>query len=167
MDLQGKKANNSGTSLEELTEDIMKYYKFEPIHFKDFVNYREQNIEDLFSVGGRYTIRHYPYKTLLGKDGEMDRVIYNNGYTIGVECRRQNSSGSVDEKLPHTYENVLGFHPTNESIILVDGTGFSEGALPWLKQAIDTGLLRDKYKTDKKMHLMWPEDLIVWARNKF
>jgi hypothetical protein len=153
---QGTNANKSGQDLERLLEAIMIYHGFEPIHYLDFKNIQENNIEDLFNVSGKFIIRKYPYKTLLGKDGELDRVIYYSGYTVGVECRRQKTNGSVDEKIPHLYENIEKCHPTNESIILVDGTGFSKDALKYIEE-----------KVNERIHLMRIEDLIIWARKKF
>lgn len=48
-----------------------------------------------------------------------------------IECKWQQSNGSVDEKYPFTVYNILKIGvPT---IILLDGKGYKRQAMEWLK----------------------------------
>ena len=51
-----------------------------------------------------------------------------------IECKWQQSAGSVDEKFPFLYFNIMKCKvPT---IVLMDGGGYKPSALEWLKSMI-------------------------------
>jgi len=52
---------------------------------------------------------------------------------IRIECRWQQSSGSVDEKFPYLLWNAERCMPETEIILLVDGGGAKPAAVKWLK----------------------------------
>lgn len=60
-------------------------------------------------------------------------------YTVGlavipeliIECKWQQSGGSVDEKLPYLNLNIQHCYPA-PAIVLIDGGGMKPGAIEWL-----------------------------------
>jgi hypothetical protein len=48
---------------------------------------------------------------------------------IGIECKWQRISGSVDEKFPYAYLNCIEAMPERDIIIVVDGGGAKQGAV--------------------------------------
>lgn len=66
--------------------------------------------------------------------------IYVDFYIIGanaifsglfIECKWQQTSGSVDEKLPYVNLNIQTCYPT-PAVVLIDGGGMKPGAITWL-----------------------------------
>jgi len=54
-----------------------------------------------------------------------------------IECKWQQSEGSVDEKYPFAVLNIIKIGvPT---IILIDGNGYKQKALEWLKAQVNPG----------------------------
>ena len=52
-----------------------------------------------------------------------------------IECKWQQSKGSVDEKYPFTLFNI--FKIGVPTIILLDGGGYKPAAMKWLKDQVD------------------------------
>jgi hypothetical protein len=76
-------------------------------------------------------------------------MIYNHkGYTeylllsdqynlqIRIECKWQQTSGSVDENLPYVYLSNIEAMPEHGIMILIDGSGWKAGSIIWLKNAV-------------------------------
>lgn len=53
-----------------------------------------------------------------------------------IECKWQQSSGSVDEKYPYNVLNIREIYPC-PAIILLDGEGYKTGAAEWLRAQVD------------------------------
>jgi len=53
-----------------------------------------------------------------------------------IECKWQQSSGSVDEKYPYNVLNIREQYPC-PAIILLDGEGYKPGAAAWLRRQVD------------------------------
>lgn len=53
-----------------------------------------------------------------------------------IECKWQQSSGSVDEKYPYNVLNIQQMYPC-PAIILLDGEGYKTGAAEWLRKQVD------------------------------
>ena len=56
-------------------------------------------------------------------------------YHLAIECKWQDSAGSVDEKLPYMIENAVHFFECSamRTVIVIGGRGFRPGALLWLR----------------------------------
>lgn len=48
-----------------------------------------------------------------------------------IECKWQQSAGSVDEKFPFLYLNIMKCR--DPTVVVIDGGGYKPSALPWLK----------------------------------
>ena len=55
--------------------------------------------------------------------------------TLIIECKWQQSGGSVDEKYPFALFNI--FKIGVPTIILLDGGGYKQAAMKWLKDQVD------------------------------
>lgn len=63
---------------------------------------------------------------------------------LAIESKWQDVGGSADEKLPYLVENILFCYPC-PTIIVIDGGGFREGAIVWLRTKVDGAQLRAVY----------------------
>lgn len=103
--------------------------------------------EKASSTGDRYVIRNYPHASLYGTGGKKEALIVapaSDGFIeeeggevrIIVEAKYQESSGSVDEKLPYIWHALLVSEVPNWVVIL-DGkywkTNRGKAAVLWLK----------------------------------
>jgi len=61
-----------------------------------------------------------------------------------IECKWQQSAGSVDEKYPYNVLNIREMYPC-PAIILLDGEGYKSGAAEWLRGQIDDNKLLAVY----------------------
>lgn len=52
-----------------------------------------------------------------------------------IECSRQNVKGSGDHKIPHKILTAIVCNPC-ESIIILDGEGFTKGAVKWARERV-------------------------------
>ena len=62
---------------------------------------------DLFSgQGSRWLVKHYPYETIFGTPGRREYYIASAEWSGQLECKFQNGSGSVDEKMVYISETL-------------------------------------------------------------
>lgn len=74
-------------------------------------------------------------KTIIGKNRRIDILVLERatGVAIAVECKYQDSSGTVDEKIPYTLQDMEAIGMP--VCVCYAGTGFSEGILHMLAAA--------------------------------
>jgi len=100
---QGAKANYSGQKLEAEVENILQSLK---------LNYqREVQFTDCYG----------------NSRSRMDFTVND----VAIECKRQNVSGTVDQKIPFVYENLSMF---KRGLLVLDGDHFRrrEGIITYL-----------------------------------
>ena len=98
-------------------------------------------------VGDRYVIRNYPHVSLYGTAGKKEALIVADAsgefalddedrVRIVVEAKWQQTSGSVDEKVPYIWEAFLASEVPNW-IVIIDGQAWKsargKAAVAWLK----------------------------------
>jgi len=130
MSIQGKVAKSNGHALENRVEELIISYDIISLTYKEWISSR-------FGVDTEYVLlKNVPYTTIYGGSGRSEFLLLKNGYSldngIRIECRSQQVSGSVDEKLPYLFESALAFRQHNV-IIVLEGYGFKRGAREWLK----------------------------------
>ena len=128
---QGGLANRSGSVLEGIVTGALTPHGFEVVQHRD--------LEKNPSVhGSELLIKNAPFTTLYGTRGKTEFLLRSEKYEleIRIECKWQQSGGSVDEKLPHLYLSAIEAVPENDVILLVDGKGFRPGAVEWLRNAV-------------------------------
>jgi len=72
-------------------------------------------------------------KTVIGKNRRVDMLVVEQGTreAIAVECKYQDSAGTVDEKIPYTLEDMQAMGMP--VCVTYAGGGFSEGILHMLE----------------------------------
>ncbi|MBD2344985.1 PD-(D/E)XK nuclease superfamily protein [Anabaena subtropica] len=131
----GARANQSGRILETNVEAILTAYEY-------------------FQIGNHVT-REYLLNASLLKKRYAKQVYIGNGvyqtslkvdfYVVGlpvnppeliIECKWQESGGSVDEKFPYLNLNIQEYYPA-PTIVVIGGEGMREGAIKWLRQQVN------------------------------
>jgi len=139
---KGANSNATGSQLEVAVKTVLTGKGFE------LVNYRvwEKN-KALY--GEELLLANVPFTTVYGHKGNTEFLLVSKKYALSmrIECKWQQSAGSVDEKLPYLYLNATEAMPENDILILIDGSGWKAGAVAWLKEAVAKrkyGLLPEK-----------------------
>jgi hypothetical protein len=84
-----------------------------------------------------------------------------------IECKWQQSSGSVDEKFPYLYLNCIEAMPEKQIMIVVDGNGARSGAVSWLKDAVKYKKYTTGANKDKEIMVFSLMEFIQWANSTF
>ena len=121
---QGTKANKSGHRLEDRVENII--------------------LAGLGVVARKYSqteirknvlLKHVPYTNIYGNTRcRSEFLLCYKSRKVRIECKFQESAGSVDEKLPYLFMNFTKSIPEEEAIIVIEGNGFKKGAKEWLRK---------------------------------
>lgn len=127
----GGQANKTGGTLERFIKRML-----EDNGYTQFPNHKAQLFENRKTVGGKQYAEQVPCGTSIYETKrKCDFLIMNQDkFPEGliIECKWQQSNGSVDEKYPFTVYNILKIGvPT---IILLDGNGYKKAAMEWLKE---------------------------------
>lgn len=127
----GSFANKTGNALERFVEHSLQEHGY-----TEFNNHKEQVFAMRDTIGGRQYVKQAKcglsiYDTVR----KCDFLIINHDkFPEGliIECKWQQSSGSVDEKYPFAVHNIMKIGvPT---VVLIDGGGYKPAALKWLKE---------------------------------
>lgn len=131
---QGGQANKTGDVLERFVERLLQ-----DNGYVEFWDHKEQVFANRHAVGGKqYAKEVLIGESIYGTKVRADFLVINkekfpNGLVI--ECKWQQSKGSVDIKYPFNVFNIMKLKvPT---IILLDGNGYSKKAEAWLKEQAD------------------------------
>lgn len=112
---------------------------------------------------GRYVICNYPHSSLYGTPGRKEGYIVAGDEAYIMEAKYQDSSGSVDEKLPYIWMAFLA-SPVPNWLAVLDGNYWSKDARAlrgkaWLKQqAVPEG---------REFHVFSRTEFINWAHKKW
>lgn len=126
-------ANKSGQRFETIVSQLLEQNGFDVQMHSGY----EGDKTELHKVDYRLALRQPPYTTLYGSPGRSDFVLLvpELDDAVWIETKRMSVSGSLDEKLPHVYLNALAAIPGRHVIILLDGDGWRDGAIEWIKAA--------------------------------
>ncbi|MEA5502983.1 PD-(D/E)XK nuclease superfamily protein [Halotia wernerae UHCC 0503] len=131
---QGARAVTSGNVLEKTVEGALLGHKYVQVGFDLPKKQRFEWLVSSKSITKRYAKQVYIGEGIYGSD------IYVDFYIIGsasissgliIECKWQQTSGSVDEKLPYLNLNIQKCYPT-QALVLIDGGGMKVKAISWL-----------------------------------
>ena len=121
---QGTKANQTGHRLEDKVEKLITTHL-------DVVSRKYSQTKDRTNV----LLKHVPYTNIYGSTRcRSEFVLCYKSRRIRIECKYQQSAGSVDEKLPYLFMNFTQSIPEEEAIIVIEGNGFKKGAKEWLRK---------------------------------
>jgi hypothetical protein len=104
--------------------------------YQRFTGNRAQLFGNRASIGGKQYDKQVPCGTSIYEtQRKCDFLVMNREKfpeDLIIECKWQQSAGSVDEKYPFTLFNIIKIGvPT---IILLDGGGYKPAAMRWLKE---------------------------------
>ncbi|MBC8196914.1 MAG: 4-diphosphocytidyl-2C-methyl-D-erythritol kinase [Candidatus Marinimicrobia bacterium] len=159
---KGRKTNISGTQLEKAVQTVLIEKGFE-------IEMYSKWIKNIKNYGNEILLKNAPFKTIYQHKGRTEFLLLSKKYSlkIRIECKWQQSMGSVDEKLPYLYLNTIEAMPEKDIIILIDGDGFKPGAKDWLRDAVK----RKKYTTiknnDTNILVFSLAEFFTWANNIF
>lgn len=137
---QGGRANKSGTVLEMTVEGTLKAHGYLEIceHLP-----KKRKREWLFSSTD--IPKRYAKQVFIGSSIYKTEV-YVDFYILGspsipkgliIECKWQESGGSVDEKFPYLNLNIRDCYPAS-AIVVIGGEGMRQGAIDWLRKQIES-----------------------------
>ena len=135
-DNSGQRANETGRHLENFVSKILNGHGYEIIRpSKNFFAMTElkQPI---------YAKQCLVGKDIYDRDRKVDFILFHPekwpNYLV-IECKWQASSGSIDEKYPFAVQSIE--KSTYQTIIVLDGGGYSPGAKNWLYSQTGKGRL--------------------------
>lgn len=156
---QGGKAVTSGKMFENNVERILQGHGYVQVGQN---LRRKQKLESILSstnLPKRYATQVHVGDGIYGTDIYVDFYLicsasFNSGLII--QCQSQQTSGSVDEKLPYLNLNIQDCYPA-PTVVLLDGGGMKAGAIDWLKAqvGVNPNLLAVHNLTD----------FVAWANN--
>ena len=158
---QGGLANSSGSTLEQTIVATLTSKGF-PVAL-----YREW-IKAPTTYPANILLRNVPYETIYGHRGNTEFLLLSEHYdlNIRIECKWQQSAGSVDEKFPYLYLNCVEQMPEKQIIIVVDGGGAKAGAVEWLRRACADRLYLAP-NDPKSITMMSLVEFLMWANQVF
>ena len=133
-------------------------------HYLTIYGYDDQ-LEELYSQDSYLG----PFDGSGRVDGYTEFLLKSEKHNLEmrIECKWQQSTGSVDEKFPYLYLNCIEAMPEKHILIIVDGGGAKDGAVRWLKNAACRKLFTDDNSRDKQIDVFNLSDFIKWANLKF
>ena len=134
--VQGCQANYTGTVLQEFVNKRLCDLGYKYVHEAKFkaATYLEQPI---------YTWQHHIGDGIYGLPLKCDFTLYHPTKwpdCLIIECKWQQSGGSVDEKYPYLVLNIQHCYPY-KTLLLLDGGGYRKGAAAWLRKQVGNNLL--------------------------
>ena len=132
----GSTANRTRKQLERFIKDRLQDKGYEFIAKNRFMTAKALG-KPIYTK--QYVIGKSIYDTKLS----CDFILYHPQKfpdCLVIEAKWQQSGGSADEKYPYLVANIKEKSPYN-TIIIIDGGGYKEGALNWLKNQKGDNLL--------------------------
>ncbi len=135
---QGGRAVISGNVLEKTVEGTLLGHDYVQVGADLPKKKRLACLLSSNNILKRYARQVYIGKGIYGSD------IYVDFYIIGaasissgliIECKWQQTSGSVDEKLPYLNLNIQNCYPV-KTVVLIDGGGMKPQAISWLNTQV-------------------------------
>lgn len=131
---QGARANKSGNILEGNIEAVLNGHNYFQIG---------NHVTKEFLLTATLLPKRYAKQVYIGA-GIYQTALKVDFYVVGlsanpsgliIECKWQESGGSVDEKFPYLNLNIQNSYPA-PTIVVIGGEGMREGAINWLRQQV-------------------------------
>lgn len=148
---QGSKANYNGKKSEAICLKMLTDRGFVVAKNKD-------------EKAEKWVMENAPFTSIYGHNAKTEFVIGFNNREIRIEIKTQNAAGSVDEKLPYVLLNAIEAYPENETIIILEGNGFKNGAKEWVYKMVEDNWFDYKQK-GKTIQVMNLNDFGKWLDN--
>jgi len=159
---KGKSANITGNQLEIAVQTVLLNKGFEIEMYRKWEK-KPKN------YGKELLLKNVPFETIYGHHGNTEFLLLSEKHNlrIRIECKWQQSAGSVDEKLPYLYLNTIEAMPEKDIMILIDGDGFKAGAKTWLRNAVQEKLYTTKKNNDTNVMVFSLTEFFTWANKTF
>ncbi len=159
---KGRSANITGNQLEVAVQTVLLNKGFEIEMYREWEKKPEK-------YGKELLLKNVPFKTIYNHKGNTEFLLISERYNlrIRIECKWQQSAGSVDEKLPYLYLNTIEAMPEKNIMILIDGDGFKAGAKTWLRNAVKEKLYTTEENKDTNIMVFSLAEFFTWANNTF
>jgi len=159
---KGRKTNITGSQLEKAVQTVLLQKGFEIEMYRKWKKNPENYSNELL-------LKNVPFTTIYGHGGNTEFLLLSEKYKlkIRIECKWQQSAGSVDEKLPYLYLNTIEAMPENNIIIIIDGDGFKTGAKTWLRNAVKEKLYTNSKNNETEVQIFSLAEFFTWANNLF
>lgn len=134
------------------------------LHMLNFQIYASQGEYDGAAVrSDRYVICNYPHLSLYGTPGRKEAYIVAGDACYILEAKWQDSSGSVDEKLPYVWHSFLD-SPVQNWLAVLDGRYWTKDARAlqgkrWLKM--------QQPPEHREFLVLTRNEFIKWATSKW
>ncbi len=132
---QGGRANKSGNILEGNVEAILNGHNYFQIG---------NHVTQEYLLTANLLTKRYAKQVYIGT-GIYQTILKVDFYVMGlplipsgliIECKWQESGGSVDEKFPYLNLNIQNHYPA-PTIVVIGGEGMRDGAVGWMKQQVN------------------------------
>jgi hypothetical protein len=159
---KGAISNTTGNQLEQAVKSVLTGKGFELTTYRIW----EKNPEN-FSK--EILLENAPFITVYNHKGNTEFLLLSEKYhlKIRIECKWQQVSGSVDEKLPYLYLNAIEAMPEQDILILIDGAGWKPGAIKWLKDAVKEKRYTTEKNRNKNIMVYNLTEFFTWANITF
>ncbi|MEA5514889.1 PD-(D/E)XK nuclease superfamily protein [Nodularia sp. UHCC 0506] len=131
---QGGRANQAGRILETNVESILIGHSYFQVG---------NHVSQEFLLTANLLKKRYAKQVNIGS-GIYQTSLKVDFYVVGspvmpsgliIECKWQESGGSVDEKFPYLNLNIQNSYPA-PTIVVIGGEGMREGAIQWLRRQV-------------------------------
>ncbi len=130
----GTRANQSGNRLERFVQQLLL-----DKGYAEFWNHKKTVFANRALIGGKQFVKQVPVgDTIYETMRKCDFLVINHEkFPDGliIECKWQQSKGSVDEKYPFLLYNII--RTGIPTVVLLDGGGYKPAALTWLKDMVN------------------------------
>jgi len=158
---QGGLANAQGRILEDQIIPAFTNRGFKLLQYSEWLRKKE-------SAGTELLLKNAPYTSIYGHQGKTEFLVKSSRFNLEVriECKWQQSSGSVDEKYPYLYFNCVEAIPEADIIIVYGGGGMKQGAIDWLKNAAQERKYQENLRTPKNIRVFTLEEFLSWTNQR-
>lgn len=147
---QGRQANFTGKNLEnQIKERLISS------GYKEVKNNNYFHKTKFFGSDSIFATHCFIGRSIYDTKLYTDIILYDHekhANNLAIEVKWQERSGSVDEKYPYLVTNIKKKFPCS-AIIILDGGGYKQGSLNWLKEQVD----------DKLVGVFGIVDFLKWA----
>tara|TARA_Y100000741_G_scaffold360276_1_gene342265 strand:+ start:998 stop:1453 length:456 start_codon:yes stop_codon:yes gene_type:complete len=150
------KASITGNILEKQVQNLFLEKGFEIVMYSKWS-------KDRSKYGNELLLKHVPYESIYKHKGYTEFLLLSKKYNkqIRIECKWQQSPGSVDEKLPYLFLNAIEKMNEEEIMIIIDGKGWKKGAIPWLKEAVISS------NQSERINILSLTEFLTWGNKYF
>lgn len=158
----GSYAVSSGRILEGIVENSLLTKGLTVVTYKDWIKNKP-------AYGGELLIKKVPYEGLYKHASNTEFLVVSRAHNIEtrIECKWQQSSGSVDEKFPYLFLNCTEKMTEPQIIVLLDGGGAKQGAIDWFKRSCENFNHNSEKNSGRRVELMSTVEFLQWVNNTF